>query len=376
MGHLWERVRSHLLLSEKNIVHVISKLHEETFDLDPDEHQVNLDYKANMALKNWISKLRTNNYDAYETEEERKNKRPKGVKKEDWTKFVDRLSTPEEQPKREKGKAARSKMHSPHWQVDWGCSKRKKYWAIQKDPMLMDKDLDNDAVAVEYGANGNGHVRGCNAHLNQTNIRASALLRRVIERGRVKQAMLNEVQESLEVEANERRQLEKRVVAFQSRESLRRAYMHRSFENNVSTSQGRRCSPPPPESLSDNSCILKDMFGTNVAYGIVQFNITTPEGFYSVIIDKVICEEACLYVESRTLGDVSTCEAVAWLKILPLSMRTLKSKVIHVMEIVLNDLSIGDFEVSCEDDVSLNLLDEKIEGVLLRQLNNNHGRVF
>ncbi|KAF6143803.1 hypothetical protein GIB67_016724 [Kingdonia uniflora] len=64
---------------------------------------------------------------------------------------------------------------------------------------------------------------------------------------------------------------------------------------------GRRCSPPPPESSSGNSCILKDMFGTNVAYGTVEFNTTAPEGFYSVIIDEVIREEACLYVESRTL---------------------------------------------------------------------------
>ncbi|KAF6136567.1 hypothetical protein GIB67_016023 [Kingdonia uniflora] len=53
--------------------------------------------------------------------------------------------------------------------------------------------------------------------------------------------------------------------------------------------QGRRCSPPSPESSSGNSCILKDIFGTNVAYGIVQFNAIALEGFYS---DEVICEEA------------------------------------------------------------------------------------
>ncbi|KAF6147377.1 hypothetical protein GIB67_003275 [Kingdonia uniflora] len=47
--------------------------------------------------------------------------------------------------------------------------------------------------------------RGYNGHLNKTNIRVSTHLRRVIERERVKQAILNAVQESLEVEANERR---------------------------------------------------------------------------------------------------------------------------------------------------------------------------
>ncbi|KAF6143804.1 hypothetical protein GIB67_016725 [Kingdonia uniflora] len=221
------------------------------------------------------SSLRTNNYDAYETDEERKSKRPKGVKKEDWIEFVDRLSTPEEQAKREKGKAARSKMHSPHttdsskskekcrpkgfvkrYEIFMACHTKEDGTypeemkermerisrAIQKDPMLMDKDLDNDAVAIEYGADRNGYVRGYNGHLNKTNLRVSAPFRRVIERERVKQAILNEVQESLEVEANERRQLEKRVAAFESRESPRGAYMHRLFENNVSTSQVSPCS--------------------------------------------------------------------------------------------------------------------------------------
>ncbi|KAF6139700.1 hypothetical protein GIB67_017344 [Kingdonia uniflora] len=88
---------------------------------------------------------------------------------------------------------------------------------------------------------------------------------------------------------------------------------HNRFSN-LKRSAGRRCSPPPPESSSDNSCILKDMFGTNVAYETLLFNTTAPKGFYSVIIDEVIHEEVCLYVESCTLGDVSVGEVVAWLK--------------------------------------------------------------
>ncbi|KAF6142084.1 hypothetical protein GIB67_037002, partial [Kingdonia uniflora] len=103
----------------------IWKVVAETFDLDPDEHQVMLEYKANMALKNWKSRLITNNYDAYEIDEERKSTRPKGVKKEDWIEFVDHLSTPEEQAKCEKGKAARSKMHSPHTIGRLGASRKK-----------------------------------------------------------------------------------------------------------------------------------------------------------------------------------------------------------------------------------------------------------
>ncbi|KAF6138594.1 hypothetical protein GIB67_032488 [Kingdonia uniflora] len=43
--------------------------------------------------------------------------------------------------------------------------------------------------------------------------------------------------------------------------------------------------------------------------------LIVPGGFYSVIVDEVIYEEAYLFVESRTLGDISTGEVVAWLKI-------------------------------------------------------------
>ncbi|KAF6155506.1 hypothetical protein GIB67_017861 [Kingdonia uniflora] len=43
--------------------------------------------------------------------------------------------------------------------------------------------------------------------------------------------------------------------------------------------------------------------------------LIVPEGFYSVIVDEVIREEAYLFVESRTLGDISTGEVEAWLKI-------------------------------------------------------------
>ncbi|KAF6152485.1 hypothetical protein GIB67_023179 [Kingdonia uniflora] len=238
----------------------IRKVVVETFDLDPDEHQVMLDYKANMVLKKWKSRLRKNNYDAYETDEEKKSKRPKGVKKEDWIEFVDRLSTPEEQAKREKGKTTKSKMHIPHTTGQLGASGKKEilekgrskdfvkryeifmachtkedvtYPEEMKERMIY--ELENFTIRIFK--DGNGHVRGYNGHLNKTNLRVSAPFRRVIEWERVKKAMLNEVQESLEVEANECRQLEKRVAAFESRESPCGAYMHRPFENTVSTSQ-------------------------------------------------------------------------------------------------------------------------------------------
>ncbi|KAF6144128.1 hypothetical protein GIB67_004801 [Kingdonia uniflora] len=67
-----------------------------------------------MAFTNWKTQLRKDHYDIYYTDEERKNRRPKAVEKNDWNLFVDICSTAKEQEKREKGKRARSKMVSPH----------------------------------------------------------------------------------------------------------------------------------------------------------------------------------------------------------------------------------------------------------------------
>ncbi|KAF6135712.1 hypothetical protein GIB67_028283, partial [Kingdonia uniflora] len=157
-----------------------------TFDLDPDEHQVMLDYKAKMEKG-----------------------RPKG--------FVKR------------------------YEIFMGCH--------TKEDGTYPKKMKE---GMEYEEDGNGHARGYNGHLNKTNIRVSTPLRRVIERER-----------------------------------------------------GRRCSPPPPELSTGNSCILKDMFRTNAAYGTVQFNTTASKGLYGVIIDEVIRKEACLYVDRHIHGDVS-----------------------------------------------------------------------
>ncbi|KAF6146639.1 hypothetical protein GIB67_008925 [Kingdonia uniflora] len=134
-----------------------------TYELDPDEHQDFLDNKANMAIKNWKIQLRKNHYDIYYTDEERKNHRPKAVKKEDWNLFVDICSTAKEQEKREKGKIARRKMVSPHITGRMGSTGKKEILArinrlIENELKIMEKDLDHDPIAFEYEEDGNGHV--------------------------------------------------------------------------------------------------------------------------------------------------------------------------------------------------------------------------
>ncbi|KAF6134536.1 hypothetical protein GIB67_028557 [Kingdonia uniflora] len=124
-----------------------------TYELDPDEHQDFLDYKANMAFKNWKTQLRKNHYDIYYTDEERKNHRPKAVKKEDWNQFVDICSTAKEQEKREKGKRARSKIVIPHTTCRMGSAGKKEILArinrlIENEPEIVEKDLDHDPIAL------------------------------------------------------------------------------------------------------------------------------------------------------------------------------------------------------------------------------------
>ncbi|KAF6170405.1 hypothetical protein GIB67_014335 [Kingdonia uniflora] len=106
-----------------------------TYEMDPNELQDFLDCKANMAFKNWKTQLRKDHYDIYYTYEERKNHRPKAVKKEYWNLFVDICSTAKEQEKREKGKRARSKMVSPHTTGRMGSARKKDILAIRDSPL-------------------------------------------------------------------------------------------------------------------------------------------------------------------------------------------------------------------------------------------------
>ncbi|KAF6163806.1 hypothetical protein GIB67_016146 [Kingdonia uniflora] len=53
---------------------------------------------------------------------------------------------------------------------------------IENEPEIMDKDLDHDPIALEYGEDGNGHMRGFSGHNNKTSVRVATPLRKVVER--------------------------------------------------------------------------------------------------------------------------------------------------------------------------------------------------
>ncbi|KAF6137437.1 hypothetical protein GIB67_009913 [Kingdonia uniflora] len=90
-----------------------------------------------MAFKNWKTQLRKDHYDIYDTDEERKNHRPKAVKKEDLNLFVDICSSVKEQEKRKKGKIARSKMVSPHTIGRMGSDRKKEILISVSESSIM-----------------------------------------------------------------------------------------------------------------------------------------------------------------------------------------------------------------------------------------------
>eukprot|EP00268_Persea_americana_P024559 TRINITY_DN2396_c1_g1_i15.p1 TRINITY_DN2396_c1_g1~~TRINITY_DN2396_c1_g1_i15.p1 ORF type:complete len:332 (-),score=42.02 TRINITY_DN2396_c1_g1_i15:434-1429(-) len=150
--------------------------------------------KANATWKNWKSSLRRNVYDKYLTDAERRAHVPPYVRQEDWEIFVDMCSTPEVQASREMGRAAKSASRSPHTSgrkgqagvveelrqqnLDkevsctyiWIATHTRKGGLVSSqqldainriyvaDNFVAQRDLKNDAVAMVFGCDSQGHV--------------------------------------------------------------------------------------------------------------------------------------------------------------------------------------------------------------------------
>ncbi|KAF6175769.1 hypothetical protein GIB67_035896 [Kingdonia uniflora] len=174
---------------------------------------------------------------------------------------------------------------------------------------------------MEYGEDGNGHVRGFSGHINKASVRVTFNFRKAIERENSKNnkfadeivSVQQEFEEKLEVKASKRRRLEERIGTFESREGRHGINMHHASPSNVSFFMATRDSPPL-DGVRSRNCIMKDMYGRTVAYGSIQLSGVAPEGFYRVIVDEVIRDDVQLFMKGGTLGDISSGETIIWYK--------------------------------------------------------------
>ncbi|KAF6135724.1 hypothetical protein GIB67_028580 [Kingdonia uniflora] len=87
---------------------------------------------------------------------------------------------------------------------------------------LLKRDKFDMQVLLEYGEDGNGHMRGFCGHIHKTSFRVTTPLRKVIKQEKSKNSQFadevvsvrQEFEEKLKVEASKCRRLEERIGAF------------------------------------------------------------------------------------------------------------------------------------------------------------------
>ncbi|KAI3915752.1 hypothetical protein MKW92_033181 [Papaver armeniacum] len=174
----------------------------------PEVYKPSILAKARKSWKSWKHNLRLE-LDKYETVAERKINIPWRLitKREDWESFVDFCNTDEDRKRREAGRKARENLEFLH-----SCGRKgifRKIYELEKDNSTVEvsraaifvdthfsknmndpkmrlvkelveanpdgqKDIDNDAVALVYGRDSRGSVKGMGGGVSRTMIHASA----------------------------------------------------------------------------------------------------------------------------------------------------------------------------------------------------------
>ncbi|KAF9601083.1 hypothetical protein IFM89_016056 [Coptis chinensis] len=126
---------------------------------------------------------------------ERKRNGPKKVKKEEWEAFVDMCSTEEDKIKRCNGKLARENMKNPHTtgrmgeapvieqlKKDSPTGEEEINILVSVEPDIVERDLDNDPVAMVIGRDGRGRVCGLGGGVTKTVYHASTPYKEIAQR--------------------------------------------------------------------------------------------------------------------------------------------------------------------------------------------------
>ncbi|KAF9590641.1 hypothetical protein IFM89_035959 [Coptis chinensis] len=117
------------------------------------------------SWREYKHRLQVKHYDKYDNDDERKRHCPKGVKREDWDRFVDNEAKPSRKRMRLVGKNSRKALKLLHTSGRRGAARTIHNLArinaiIEDDPSSIDLDLDNDLVAQVCGPDQYGRVLG------------------------------------------------------------------------------------------------------------------------------------------------------------------------------------------------------------------------
>ncbi|KAF9595200.1 hypothetical protein IFM89_037786 [Coptis chinensis] len=138
--------------------------------------------KLNTAWKQKKYELRQV-YDKFPTDAERKRNVPSKVKKEEWEAFVDMCSPPTGEVSRTEGYVA------IHMRRDGSCINFETKQSLEEidrlvsnEPDIVERDLDNDPIALVIGRDGRGRVRGLGSGVTKTVYHASTPYKEIAQR--------------------------------------------------------------------------------------------------------------------------------------------------------------------------------------------------
>ncbi|XXG82199.1 hypothetical protein AAC387_Pa10g0197 [Persea americana] len=304
--------------------------------------------RANNSWKDWKSKLRLKVLDKYQTDVERKSNIPEGVKKEDWERFVELNLMSEAHSLRQKGKVARKALKCPHTSGRKGqarvavelqnpdglVTRTQVYLAthgrkdgatgnqyldeidnlIQRDPTIVEKDLNHDPVALALGRDNRGRVRGLGMGVSKTTVHHTTPYRRyeMASQVAIKTAVdelkeqNNQLRERLEKESRERKRMEKRILSCLSQGQI---VMQPSADNG-SFSQERR--DLPHRDAQSYRLMHLTRKSTCIAYGRVRGLSTEEEECYKVIVDEIIEGSVELIGGGKSFQDLTLGDTIDW----------------------------------------------------------------
>ncbi|KAF9619724.1 hypothetical protein IFM89_009066 [Coptis chinensis] len=291
-------------------------------------------------------------YDMYPTDAERKRNGPKKVKKEEWEAFVDMCSTEEDKIKRCNGKLARENMKNPHTTGRMGAapvieqlkkdsptgevSRTQGYVAthtrrdgsfintetrqsleeinrlVSVEPDIVERDLDNDPVAMVIGRDGRGRVRGLGGGVTKTVYHASAPYKEIAQREKRARESSESGYEAVMArldEADKARKILEDEVADLKRQSSGLGNASQEIQQSPVRGNSRDIRP------QSTTCHLKSYITkTVVALGEVCTYLPTPPSSYKVRIDEILDDFAPLYEGDGRLGDIVLGDVIAWPK--------------------------------------------------------------
>ncbi|KAF9594297.1 hypothetical protein IFM89_029438, partial [Coptis chinensis] len=304
--------------------------------------------KVGKSFREYKHRLRVKHYDKYKNDDERKRNCPKGVKQDEWERFVDNESKPFRKRMRLIGKKSRQAVKSLHTSGRRGSARtihelKKRnpgakftrtdsYIAIhtckdgsfiapermarinaiiEVDPSSVDLDLDNDPVAQVFGLDKYGRVRGMSAGITKTSLVSSAPAKEKLHQEYQQRTLVEERVMSLEKHMINLTQI---LVEMKDQQTN----SQKSVTANAATSNVREPANTQP-SRGMQLCKMFNMHRELIAKGratkgniFYDPDVDSSMEMYNVQVSLILDRSERLFGSKKTFGELQLPTTVKW----------------------------------------------------------------